>query len=575
MPVVVWAAWPFHRAAFMAARHGTTTMDTLVSLGVIAATLWSLVAIAIHEHVYFEVAVVVTTFLLAGRYAESRAKDRAGEAVTALLRMGAKEATLLRDGQEVQVPIAALAVGDEFVVRPGEKIPTDAVVVDGTSAVDNALITGESVPVEVGPGDDVIGAAVNQTGRLIARAVRVGADTELAQIAAAVERAQTGKAPVQRLADRVSGVFVPVVLVLSVLTAAGWLLAGASWTAAFTAAVAVLIIACPCALGLATPTAILVGTGRGAQMGVLISGPEILERTQAIDTVVLDKTGTLTQGRIEVEVDSGEPGFARLVGTLESASEHPVGRAIAAALPERGVLEAFEAVPGHGVRGRVDGVEIVAGSPSWLRESGFAAQDDGVSVVVAWGGRITGVIRVRDTLRPTSRAAVGHLQQMGLRTVLLTGDTAVAAREVAEQVGIDEVVAEVRPLDKQVQVQRLQGAGATVAMVGDGINDSAALAQADLGIAMGAGADVAIAAGDITLVRSEPLAIVDAIRLSKRTLGTIKQNLFWAFAYNAAAIPLAMAGLLTPMVAGAAMAFSSVFVVLNSLRLRRFRPLAG
>ena len=464
--------------------------------------------------------------------------------------------------------------GDEFLVRPGEKVATDAVVVSGASAVDNALITGESVPIEVGVGDEIIGAAVNQTGRLIARAVRVGADTELAQIAAAVERAQTGKAPVQRLADRVSSVFVPVVLILSVLTAAGWLLVGASWTQAFTAAVAVLIIACPCALGLATPTAILVGTGKGAQMGILISGPEVLERTRTIDTVVLDKTGTLTQGRIEVEVDSSEPDFGRLVGTLESASEHPVGRAIARALPERGELEDFEAVPGRGVRGRVDGVEVVAGTPAWLAELGHEVSEE-ASVVVAWNGRVTGRIRVADTVRPTSAEAVRQLRGLGLRTVLLTGDARVPAQQVAAEVGVDEVIAEVTPLDKLAHVRRLQESGATVAMVGDGVNDSAALVQADLGIAMGAGADVAIAASDITLVRSEPLGIVDAIRLSRRTLGTIKQNLFWAFAYNSAAIPLAMAGLLTPMVAGGAMAFSSVFVVLNSLRLRGFKSIAG
>ena len=573
-PVVVWGAWPFHRAAFLAARHGGTTMDTLVSLGVIAAYVWSLVAILTGGHIYFEVAVTVTTFLLAGRYAESRAKDRAGQAVTALLKMGAKDATVIRDGQEVQVPIGELAVGDEFLVRPGEKVATDAVVVSGASAVDNALITGESVPIEVGVGDEIIGAAVNQTGRLIARAVRVGADTELAQIAAAVERAQTGKAPVQRLADRVSSVFVPVVLILSVLTAAGWLLVGASWTQAFTAAVAVLIIACPCALGLATPTAILVGTGKGAQMGILISGPEVLERTRTIDTVVLDKTGTLTQGRIEVEVDSSEPDFGRLVGTLESASEHPVGRAIARALPERGELEDFEAVPGRGVRGRVDGVEVVAGTPAWLAELGHEVSEE-ASVVVAWSGRVTGRIRVADTVRPTSAEAVRQLRGLGLRTVLLTGDARVPAQQVAAEVGVDEVIAEVTPLDKLAHVRRLQESGATVAMVGDGVNDSAALVQADLGIAMGAGADVAIAASDITLVRSEPLGIVDAIRLSRRTLGTIKQNLFWAFAYNSAAIPLAMAGLLTPMVAGGAMAFSSVFVVLNSLRLRGFKSIAG
>jgi Cu+-exporting ATPase len=570
-PVVWWAAWPFHRAAFNAARHGSTTMDTLVSLGILVAYAWSLVALFTGGHVYFEVAVTVATFLLAGRYAESRAKDRAGEAVTALLKLGAKDATVLRDGREVLIPIGQLQVGDEFLVRPGDRIATDSVVVSGASSVDNALITGESVPIEVGPGDTLIGAAVNQTGRLVARATRVGADTELAQIAAAVERAQTGKAPVQRLADRVSSVFVPVVLGLSVLTAVGWLIAGAGWTAAFTAAVAVLIIACPCALGLATPTAILVGTGRGAQLGVLIAGPEILERTRSVDTVVLDKTGTLTQGNIEARVVTDSPDFGRLVGTLESASEHPVGRAIAAALPQRGNLEHFEAVPGRGVRGVVDGVEIVAGTPAWMRELGHTLADESASVVAAWDSEIRGRVLVSDTIRQTSGRAVAELHRMGLRTVLLTGDSEDAARAVAGQVGIDEVIAEVKPLDKQAAVARLQSEGRRVAMVGDGVNDSAALAQADLGIAMGAGADVAISASDITLVRSDPVAIVDAIRLSRRTLRIIKENLFWAFAYNSAAIPLAMAGLLTPMIAGAAMAFSSVFVVLNSLRLRRFR----
>jgi len=569
-PVVFWAALPFHRAAVKAARHGSTTMDTLVSLGILAAYGWSMVALFTGGHIYFEVAVTVATFLLAGRYAEARAKDRAGEAVTALLKMGAKEATVLRDGVEVLVPISQLRVGDEFVVRPGEKVATDAVVIAGDSSVDNALITGESIPVDVGPGDRLIGAAVNQTGRLIARAERVGADTELAQIAAAVENAQTGKAPVQRLADRVSSIFVPVVLVLSVLTAIGWLVAGGGWTASFTAAVAVLIIACPCALGLATPTAILVGTGKGAQLGILISGPEILERTRAIDTVILDKTGTLTQGHIEVQVVSEDPDFERLVGTVESASEHPVGRAIAATLPARGRLEDFRAVPGRGVRGTVDGVEVVAGTSRWMRELGYDVTED-AAVFAAWDGTIRGEVLVSDTLRPTSRRAVAELHDLGLRTVLLTGDTRAAAQAVAHDVGIDDVVAEVKPLDKQRAVADLQTAGARVAMVGDGVNDSAALATADLGISMGAGADVAIAASDITLVRNDPLAIVDAIRLSRQTLRTIKQNLFWAFAYNSAAIPLAMSGLLTPMIAGAAMAFSSVFVVLNSLRLRRFR----
>jgi len=570
-PVVFWCAWPFHRAAFNAARHGGTTMDTLVSLGVLAAYGWSMVALFTGGHIYFEVAVMVTTFLLAGRYAEARAKRRAGEAVTELLKMGAKEANVLRDGVEVRVPISDLMVGDEFIVRPGDRIATDAVVVSGDSSVDNSLITGESVPVEVGPGDRLIGAAVNQTGRLIARAERVGADTELAQIAAAVEGAQTGKAPVQRLADRVSSVFVPVVLILSLVTATGWLIAGAGWTDAFTAAVAVLIIACPCALGLATPTAILVGTGKGAQLGVLISGPEILERTRAIDTVVLDKTGTLTQGNISVSVESSEPEFGWLVGTLEAASEHPIGAAIASALPGRGHLEDFRAIPGRGVSGTVDGRQVVAGTPRWLGELGLPVDGESAGVLVAWDGLLRGRISISDTIRPTSASAVSHLHELGLRTVLLTGDSAAAAARVADEVGINEVIADVKPLDKQAAVAELQGSGARVAMVGDGINDSAALAQSDLGISMGAGADVAIAASDITLVRSDPLGIVDAIRLSRRTLRSIKQNLFWAFAYNSAAIPLAMAGLLTPMVAGAAMAFSSVFVVLNSLRLRGFR----
>ena len=575
-PVVLWAAWPFHRAAFVAARHGATTMDTLVSLGVLAAYSWSMVSLFTGGHLYFEVADAVTTFLLAGRYAESRAKDRAGEAVNALLSLGVKEVTVVRDGREMDIPSNRLVVDDVFIVRPGQKVATDAVVLEGDSSVDNSLITGESVPVDVGPGDRIIGAALNQTGRLLARATRVGADTELAQIAAAVERAQTGKAPVQRLADRISSIFVPVVLVLSVITAAGWLIAGASVSAAFTAAVAVLIIACPCALGLATPTAILVGTGKGAQLGVLIAGPEVLERAHEIDTVVLDKTGTLTQGQIEVEVQTQSDDFARLVGTLESASEHPVGRAIARTLTERAPLESFEAVPGRGVRGVVDGHEVFAGAPHWVAELGYDVDEgEQAAVLAVWDGEVKGRILVRDTIRPTSGRAVADLHAMGLRTVLLSGDSQRAADEVAARLGIHEVIAEVKPLDKQVEVARLQDQGLRVAMVGDGVNDSAALVEADLGIAMGAGADVAISASDITLVRSDPLSIVDAIRLSRSTLRTIKQNLFWAFAYNSAAIPLAMAGLLTPMVAGAAMAFSSVFVVLNSLRLRSFRSVAS
>lgn len=574
-PVVVWGAWPFHRSAWAAGRHGGTTMDTLISLGVGVSYLWSTAALFLGGHLYFEVAVTVTVFLLTGRYAEAKAKRRAGEALDSLLRLGAKEVTVLRDGRETRIAVEELVVGDTFVVRPGEQIATDGLVVEGAAAVDAALVTGESLPVDVGPGDPVIGATVNTDGRIVVRAERVGAQTQLAQIARAVEQAQSGKAPVQRLADRVSGVFVPTVLVLSLVTLSGWLLSGAGWQEAMTAAVSVLIIACPCALGLATPTALLVGTGRGAQMGILIRGPEVLEATRAVDTVVFDKTGTLTQGRVAVvAVDSDEPDFARKVGTLESASQHPLAVAIAAHFPERGTLSDFTATHGGGVTGTVDGVHVVAGSPRWLRERwglDVSDGDDRSVVAVAWEGQVRGCVLLADGLRQESPGVVRELRSLGLEPVLLTGDTYGVARSVADQCGIERVVAQVRPEEKMEAIRGLQDDGRTVAMVGDGVNDAAALAQADLGVAMGAGSDVAIAASDITLIRDDPADVVDAIRLSRSTLRTIKGNLFWAFAYNTAAIPLAMAGLLEPMIAGAAMAFSSVFVVLNSLRLRRFR----
>ncbi len=615
-PVVVWGAWPFHRAAWVNLRHGAATMDTLISVGVLAAYGWSLYALFLGDaglpgmrmpftlvprqgsgtdEIYLEVAAAVTTFILAGRYAEARAKRSSGEALRALLSLGAKDVAVLRDGREVREPVDRLAVGDLFVVRPGEKVATDGVVAEGSSAIDSSLLTGESVPVEVGPGDAVTGATVNAGGRLVVRATRVGADTRLAQIGRLVTEAQGGKAAVQRLADRVSAIFVPVVVTVSVGTLGYWLGHGVAVAAAFTAAVAVLIIACPCALGLATPTALLVGTGRGAQLGIIIKGPEVLESTRRVDTVVLDKTGTVTTGRMaltDVVAAAGvDPDLLlRLAGAVEHASEHPIGSAIAGAARERGGdlpdVESFEASRGLGVRGLVDGHVVVAGRVRWLAEEWAlrlpaplaeavaAAESHGrTAVTVGWDGAVTGVLVVADTVKPTSREAVDRLRQLGLSPVLLTGDNARAAQAVADELGITEVVAEVLPEGKVAEVRRLQAEGRTVAMVGDGVNDAAALATADLGIAMGTGTDAAIEASDLTLVSGDLRTAADAIRLSRRTLGTIKGNLFWAFAYNVAAIPLAAAGFLNPLIAGATMAFSSVFVVTNSLRLRRFAPL--
>ncbi len=616
-PVVTWAAWPFHRAALVNLRHGAATMDTLVSLGVTAAFAWSLYALflgtagepgMVHPfeltvapsdgaaNLYLEVAAGVTMFVLLGRYLEKRSKRAAGAALRALLELGAKDVAVLRDGVETRIPVDRLAVGDEFVVRPGEKIATDGVVVEGRSAVDASLVTGESVPVEVETGDAVIGATVNAGGRLVVRATRVGADTQLAQMARLVEDAQAGKAQVQRLADRVAGVFVPVVILIAVGTLGMWLGGGFPPAAAFTAAVAVLIIACPCALGLATPTALLVGTGRGAQLGVLIKGPEVLESTRRVDTIVLDKTGTVTSGRMSLAgvhpaegVDEAE--LLRLAGGLEHASEHPVAKAIAdGAVARLGVLptpESFENRPGLGVHGVVDGHLVLVGRPALLaewaieRDAGVAASvaaaeaEGRTVVVVAWDGAVRGALSVADAVKPTSADSVARLRRLGLEPILLTGDNETVARQVAAEVGIDRVIAEVLPADKAAVVAQLQDEGRSVAMVGDGVNDAAALAQADLGIAMGTGSDVAIEAADLTLVRGDLLVAVDAIRLSRRTLGVIRGNLFWAFAYNVAAIPLAALGLLNPMLAGAAMAFSSVFVVGNSLTLRTFRSAVG
>jgi P-type Cu+ transporter len=571
LPVVTWAAWPFHRAALLNLRHGATTMDTLISLGVTVATGWSLVALLRRGDLYVEVGAVLTTFLLAGRVAEARAKTRAGSALRSLLELGARDAAVVRDGVEVRVPVGALRVGDLFVVRPGETVATDGEVVEGASAVDESLITGESAPVEVRVGDAVTGATVNAGGRLVVRATRVGADTQLARIGRLVAAAQSGKAPVQRLADKVSAVFVPTVLGIAAVTAAGWLLAGAPVARAVTVAVAVLIVACPCALGLATPTALLVGTGRGAQLGILVRGPEVLEATRRVDTVVLDKTGTVTTGAMAL-TGRPDPEVLRYAAAVEHAAEHPVARAIAAAGPQPPVpVTDFAALPGLGARGTVEGHDVLVGRPALLAAQGIAVPDGVEGIAVAWDGGYRGALTVADAVRPTSAEAVRRFRDLGLRPVLLTGDTEAVAREVAAGVGIDEVVAGVLPDGKVAVVQGLQAQGRVVAMVGDGVNDAAALAAADLGIAMGTGTDVAIEASDLTLVRPDLLAAVDAIRLSRATLRTIKGNLFWAFAYNVAAIPLAAAGLVMPELAAAAMALSSVFVVTNSLRLFRFR----
>ena len=578
--VVWWSGWQFHRAAAVNARHGASTMDTLVSLGTVAAWVWSAVAVVRGEgHLYLESAAVVTTFLLAGRYVEGRSKQRAGDALRSLMELGAKQVTLLDDGGERLVPVEQLAVGETFVVRPGEKVATDGVVETGTSAVDLSMLTGEPVPVEVGPGDAVVGSTVNASGRLVVRATRVGADTQLAQITRLVEEAQRTKAPVERLADRISSVFVPVVLVIALLTLLGWLLATGDATMAFTAAVSVLVIACPCALGLATPTALMVGTGRGAQLGILIRGPQVLESTRAVDTIVLDKTGTVTTGRMSViRVEPDDAAMLRLAAAVEAASEHPVARAVvAAAQAPVPAVDDFAALPGLGARGLVEGravtvgrLDLFADAPDDVRRA-VAAAEDGTPVVVGWDGVARGVITVADTVKPTSTEAVASLHRLGLRTVLLTGDHEATARRVADEVGIETVVAGVRPEQKVAEVARLQGDGRVVAMAGDGVNDAAALAQADLGLAMGTGTDVAMAASDLTLVSGDLRSATTAIRLARRTLATIRVNLFWAFAYNVAAIPLAAAGMLDPMVAGAAMACSSLFVVGNSLRLRRFR----
>ena len=621
-PVIVWGGWPFHRAAWANLRHGAATMDTLISLGTLAAFGWSLYALFLGHagepgmrhpfrlaldraegtaNIYLEVGAGVTVFILAGRYFEARAKRRAGEAITALLELGVREVAVVRGGREQRVAIDQLAVGDVFITRPGEKIATDGVVLEGTSAVDTSLLTGEPVPVEVGPGDRVVGATINAGGRLQVRATRVGADTQLAQMARLVEEAQNGKAPVQRLADRISGVFVPVVIGLAAATLAYWLIAGAGPEAAFTAAVAVLIIACPCALGLATPTALMVGTGRGAQLGIIIKGPEVLESTRKVDTIVVDKTGTVTTDQMmlhHVVAADGEAAdrVVAVAGAVEHGSQHPIAQAIAAAAASDRpgpppAVTGFTSLDGLGVRGTVSldtvPTQVLVGRPTLLRDEGLsvpdtlaaaqqAAEAEGQTpVMVGWDSMARGVLVVADAVKDTSAQAITELRRLGLNPVLLTGDNAQAARSVAAAVGIEEVVAEVLPQEKVEVVRRLQAAGKTVAMVGDGVNDAAALAQADLGIAMGTGTDVAIAASDLTLMRGDLRVADAAIALSRRTLATIKGNLFWAFAYNVAALPLAAAGLLNPMLAGVAMAFSSVFVVSNSLRLRRVQAVSS
>src|SRR4051794_5448176 len=588
-PVVFWSGTQFHRVALLSARHRAATMDTLVSLGTLAAWTWSIVVLltGVIEDTYFEAAAVITALILLGRYFEARAKRRSGAAIRALLELGAKEARLLRDGKEISVPVEQLAVGDLVVVRPGEKVATDGVVVEGSSAVDQSMLTGEPVPVEVGPGAEVAGATINTSGRLVVRSTKVGADTALAQIARLVEQAQAGKASVQRLVDRISAIFVPVVILIALATLGGWLLSGASASTAFTAAVSVLIIACPCAMGLATPTALMVGTGRGAQLGILIKGPEVLEQTRRISTIVLDKTGTVTEGLMHLvdalPIEASRDELLRLAGAAESASEHPLAQAIAAAADEKPPLTEFRNHAGLGVEALVEGHAVLLGRASFL--TGWAiefpeeargwqmqAEMAGQTVVaVAWDGALHGLLALADTLKPSSQQAVAELKQLGLTPMLLTGDNERAARSIARDVGIDEVRADVLPDGKAAEVQRLQQEGETVAMVGDGVNDAPALATADLGLAIGTGTDVAIEASDLTLVSGDLRAAADAIRLARRTLATIKGNLFWAFAYNVAAIPLAVAGLLNPMIAAAAMAASSIFVVTNSLRLRRFR----